>query len=109
MDFNPYQAPASTDETLTLSGELIEAILDAEDVAGMLFGGLSGVYIGLLSCCVMAGKPEGFELFYWGNQGYVYGSTSGGVVGALIRITRWLVRRKPTAEAPSAAAQNAIG
>jgi hypothetical protein len=109
MDLNPYQAPASTDQTLTLSGELIEAILDAEDVAGMLFGGLSGIYIALLSCCVLADKPDGLELFCWGNQGYVYGSTSGGVVGATIRIARWLACRKAPAETKTIAVQGAIG
>jgi len=109
MEFNPYQAPISTDDSLTLSGELIEAIFDAEDVAGMLFGGLSGVYIGLLSCCALASTPDGLELFAWGNQGYVVGSTSGGVVGVLIRLSRWLARRKQPAGAHAPAAQPAAG
>lgn len=72
----------------------MEAVFDAEDILGMMFGGMAGVYVGLFLAVAMGDTRDWLDLFLWGDQGYVVGSTSGGLVGGGLRLWGWIHGRR---------------
>ncbi len=91
---NPYQSPQAEASAPNLLRRLLNSGYVNEFDLGVPTGGVGGILTGELWGFTFGEVQDGLDIFLYGDWGYVYGSTLGGIVGLGFVVRRWVVRRR---------------
>ena len=88
---NPYQSPRGEISTPNLLRRLLNSGFVNEFDLGVPIG---GILTGELWGFTFGEVRDGLDIFLYGDWGYVYGSTLGGIVGLAFVVRRCVLRRR---------------
>jgi len=91
---NPYQSPRAEASGLNLLRRLLNSGYVNEFDLGVPIGGVGGILSGEFWGFTFGEVQDGLDIFLYGDWGYIYGSTLGGIVGLGFVARRWVVRRR---------------